>query len=59
MSETQSAAGPSATPAAKPTVLVVAGALYGRDGKVLIAQRPSGKHMAGRWEFPGGKVATG
>jgi 8-oxo-dGTP diphosphatase len=40
-------------------VLVVAGALYGRDGKVLIAQRPSGKHMAGRWEFPGGKVATG
>jgi 8-oxo-dGTP diphosphatase len=26
---------------------------------VLIAERPAGKHMAGRWEFPGGKVATG
>jgi 8-oxo-dGTP diphosphatase len=27
--------------------------------RVLIAERPAGKHMAGRWEFPGGKVATG
>jgi 8-oxo-dGTP diphosphatase len=40
-------------------VLVVAGALYDRTGRVLIAQRPPGKHMAGRWEFPGGKVAPG
>ena len=43
----------------KPTLLVVAAALYGSDGRVLIAQRPPGKHMAGRWEFPGGKVAPG
>jgi 8-oxo-dGTP diphosphatase len=40
-------------------VLVVAGALFDADGHVLIAQRPTGKHMAGRWEFPGGKVAAG
>ena len=39
--------------------LVVAAALYDRAGRVLIAQRPQGKHMAGRWEFPGGKVAPG
>jgi 8-oxo-dGTP diphosphatase len=38
------------------TVLVVAGALCDARGRVLIAQRPSPKHMAGRWEFPGGKV---
>jgi 8-oxo-dGTP diphosphatase len=41
-----------------PVVCVVAGALFDRDRRVLIAQRPQGKHMAGRWEFPGGKVAT-
>ena len=28
-------------------------------GRVLIAQRPAGKHMAGYWEFPGGKIAAG
>ena len=44
---------------AKPVVCVVAGALYDRNGRVLIAERPPGKHMAGRWEFPGGKVAQG
>jgi 8-oxo-dGTP diphosphatase len=39
-------------------VRVVAAALF--DGRrVLIAQRPPGKHMAGRWEFPGGKVGAG
>jgi 8-oxo-dGTP diphosphatase len=43
----------------KPVVLAVAGALLARDGRVLIAERPAGKHMAGRWEFPGGKVAPG
>jgi len=43
----------------RPTILVVAAALYGRDGRILIAQRPPGKHMAGRWEFPGGKVDAG
>ena len=43
----------------RPTLLVVAAALYHRDGRILIAERPAGKHMAGRWEFPGGKVASG
>jgi 8-oxo-dGTP diphosphatase len=43
---------------AKPVVCVVAGALFDGDHRVLIAQRPPGKHMAGRWEFPGGKVAA-
>ena len=38
---------------------VVAAALYDAAGRVLIAERPAGKHMAGRWEFPGGKVAPG
>ena len=38
-------------------LIVVAGALLDQDGRVLIAERPPGKHMAGRWEFPGGKVA--
>ena len=39
-----------------PTIHVVAGALFDRLGRVLIAQRPPGKHMAGGWEFPGGKL---
>ena len=43
---------------AKPVILVVAAALFDSDGRVLIAQRPAGKHMEGRWEFPGGKVAA-
>jgi 8-oxo-dGTP diphosphatase len=42
-----------------PTVFVVAVALVDADGRVLIAQRPQGKSMAGLWEFPGGKVAPG
>jgi 8-oxo-dGTP diphosphatase len=37
-------------------VLVAAVALIDRDGRVLLAQRPEGKAMAGLWEFPGGKV---
>lgn len=40
-------------------ILVVAAALYDSRGRVLIAQRPLGKHQGGRWEFPGGKVAPG
>ena len=39
--------------------LVVAAAIFDGSGRVLIAERPAGKHMAGRWEFPGGKVAPG
>jgi 8-oxo-dGTP diphosphatase len=38
---------------------VVAGTIADADGRVLIAQRPRGRHMAGRWEFPGGKLAPG
>ncbi|HWJ04705.1 MAG TPA: (deoxy)nucleoside triphosphate pyrophosphohydrolase [Steroidobacteraceae bacterium] len=38
------------------TIQVVAGALYDAHGRVLITQRPPGKVMAGRWEFPGGKL---
>jgi 8-oxo-dGTP diphosphatase len=40
-------------------VLVAACALIDADGRVLIAQRPEGKTMAGLWEFPGGKVDPG
>ena len=45
--------------ALKPTIHVVAGALLSHDGRILIAQRPPGKHLAGGWEFPGGKLAQG
>jgi 8-oxo-dGTP diphosphatase len=38
---------------------VVAGAIADAEGRVLIAQRPRGRHMAGRWEFPGGKLTAG
>ncbi|WP_111558336.1 (deoxy)nucleoside triphosphate pyrophosphohydrolase [Paracoccus sediminilitoris] len=41
------------------TVLVSAVALIDPDGRVLLAQRPPGKPMAGLWEFPGGKVESG
>ena len=40
-------------------ILVSAVALIDADGRVLIAQRPEGKSMAGLWEFPGGKVEPG
>ena len=41
------------------TVLVAACALVDADGRVLLAQRPAGKAMAGLWEFPGGKIEAG
>ena len=40
-------------------ILVAACALIDADSRVLIAQRPQGKSMAGLWEFPGGKVESG
>jgi 8-oxo-dGTP diphosphatase len=42
-----------------PIVLVSAVALLDADNRVLLAQRPEGKSMAGLWEFPGGKVEPG
>ena len=42
-----------------PVVLVSAVALVDADGRILLAQRPVGKPMAGLWEFPGGKVNPG
>ena len=43
-------------PPQKPIVLVVAVALIDKQRRVLLAQRPAGKKMAGLWDFPGGKV---
>lgn len=40
-------------------ILVVACALVDADGRVLIAERPAGRSMAGLWEFPGGKIDQG
>ena len=40
-------------------ILVAAGVLRDASGRVLIAQRPDGKHAAGFWEFPGGKIQAG
>lgn len=40
-------------------MLVAAVALVDRDGRVLLAQRPEGRSMAGLWEFPGGKLEPG
>ena len=42
-----------------PILLVAAAALVDADNRVLIAERPAGKSMAGLWEFPGGKVHDG
>jgi len=43
----------------RPKIHVVAGILRDAGGRVLIAQRPAGKVLAGRWEFPGGKLDAG
>lgn len=48
-----------APPAGLPILLVAAAALVDSDGRVLVAERPAGKHLAGTWEFPGGKVEPG
>ena len=44
---------------ATPAIHVAAAVLFDRRRRVLIAQRPAGKHLAGSWEFPGGKVEPG
>ncbi len=43
----------------RPPAHVMAGALFDEQGRVLLAQRPPGKHLAGGWEFPGGKLEPG
>ncbi|MDH4438765.1 MAG: 8-oxo-dGTP diphosphatase MutT [Rhizobium sp.] len=43
----------------RPILLVAACALVDADNRILLAQRPEGKSLAGLWEFPGGKVETG
>jgi len=58
MATSTSTAATAADPA-RPIVLVAAVALIDPDGRVLLAQRPEGKHLAGLWEFPGGKVHGG
>jgi 8-oxo-dGTP diphosphatase len=50
---------PTTAPEQKPILLVAAIALVDADSRVLIAQRPPGKHLAGLWEFPGGKLHEG
>ena len=40
-------------------VLVSSSSLFDKDNRILLAQRPEGKSMAGLWEFPGGKIETG
>jgi len=47
------------TAGGKPILLVAAVALLDADNRVLLSRRPKGKHMAGLWEFPGGKVHDG
>jgi len=46
-------------PGATPLIHVVAGVVIDSQERVLIAQRPAGKHLAGGWEFPGGKLQPG
>jgi 8-oxo-dGTP diphosphatase len=48
-----------AAPDARPLIHVVAGILINAQARVLLAQRPAGEHLAGMWEFPGGKREPG
>ncbi|MBL8297683.1 MAG: Nudix family hydrolase [Rhodanobacteraceae bacterium] len=59
MSAVSTEAAPDTTAGDLPLVHVVAAALVDADGRVLLAQRPEGKHLSGYWEFPGGKVESG
>ena len=40
-------------------ITVVAAVIHDEEGRVLLAQRPEGRHMGGLWEFPGGKIDDG
>jgi 8-oxo-dGTP diphosphatase len=59
MSRSTAIIGPELARPALKLLLVVAVALIDADDRVLIAQRPKGKQLAGLWEFPGGKVDAG
>lgn len=59
MSCTEALAAPPPDMPTKPVVLVVAAAILDRKKNILMAQRPEGKPMAGKWEFPGGKLEQG
>lgn len=50
---------PPVPPPGTKVVTVVAVVLIDPDGRILVGKRPEGKHMAGLWEFPGGKLADG
>jgi mutator protein MutT len=50
---------PSSAAHGLPAIHVAAAVLIDRRGRILIAQRPAGKHLAGSWEFPGGKIEPG
>ena len=54
--DTAAAGETTAVGTALPILTVVAVALVDPDGRILLAQRPPGKPMAGLWEFPGGKI---
>ena len=43
----------------EPLVDVTAAVIGGPDGRILVCSRPAGKHMSGKWEFPGGKIELG
>jgi 8-oxo-dGTP diphosphatase len=59
MAMSTSTAAIAAEESPRPLVLVAAVALIDADGRVLLAERPAGKYLAGTWEFPGGKVQPG
>ncbi len=59
MSCTEALAAPAPDMPTKKLILVVAAALLDRKKNILMAQRPIGKEMAGKWEFPGGKLEAG
>src|ERR1700682_351263 len=59
MAMSTSTAATGAEALARPIVLVAAVALIDADGRVLLAERPAGKPLAGLWEFPGGKAQPG
>lgn len=46
-------------PSSSAPVDVVCAVIRRQDGRILVAQRPAGKHLAGFWEFPGGKIDPG